>query len=92
MDLEKLRLFNNVLVVSNFTPVERKKYLIGVPSAGEYVVEMDSSWDAFGGSRVKRRVKYKTKKQNFLGFSNVIEINLEGLSTVYIRKETKKNK
>ena len=83
---------DNVLVVSNFTPVERKKYLIGVPSAGEYVVEMDSSWDAFGGSRVKRRVKYKTKKQNFLGFSNVIEINLEGLSTVYIKKETKKNK
>ena len=83
---------DNVLVVSNFTPVERKKYLIGVPSAGEYVVDMDSSWDAFGGSRAKRRVKYKTKKQNFLGFSNVIEINLEGLSTVYIKKETKKNK
>lgn len=81
---------DNILVISNFTPLERKKYLIGVPSAGEYVVEMDSSWENFGGKTGKSKVRYKSKKQNFLGFSNVIEINLEGLTTVYLRKESKK--
>ncbi len=81
---------DNVLVISNFTPVERRKYLIGVPSAGEYVVKMDSSWENFGGNRAKKKVRYKSKKQNFLGFSNVIEVNLEGLSTIYLKKESKK--
>ncbi len=81
---------DNVLVISNFTPVERKKYLIGVPTAGDYIVEMDSSWDVFGGGRVKKKIRYKSKKQNFLGFSNVIEVNLEGLSTIYLKKEAKK--
>ena len=81
---------DNVLVISNFTPVERRKYLIGVPTAGDYIVEMDSSWDVFGGGRSKKKVRYKSKKQNFLGFSNVIEVNLEGLSTIYLKKEAKK--
>ena len=78
-----------VIVVSNFTPVERRKYVIGVPSSGEYKVEIDSSWEEFGGDRKKRTVKYKAKKQSFKEYPYSIEIDIKGLSVLYIRKEKK---
>lgn len=75
-----------VIVVANFTPVERKNYIIGVPSGGEYVVEMDSSWEEFGGDRKKKTMKYKAKKQNFNEYPYTIELDIKGLSVLYIRK------
>lgn len=79
-----------VIVLCNFTPVARKKYQIGVPSGGEYVVEMDSSWESFGGNRKKRTKKYKAKKQKASDYPYSIEVDIEGLSALYIRKEKKK--
>ena len=67
---------DNVIVVCNFTPVERKKYKIGVPSAGTYVVEMDSSWDKFGGEKRTRKVKYVAQKEKFGDYSYTIDIDL----------------
>ena len=80
-----------VIVVCNFTPVTRKKYLIGVPSKGEYVVQIDSSWESFGGGRKKRRVKYKAEKQKNSEYPYSIEVDIEGLSALYIVKEKEKN-
>jgi len=81
---------DNVIVVCNFTPVERKKYKIGVPSSGTYVVEMDSSWEKFGGDRRTRKVKSVSQKEKFGEYSHTIEIDLNGLSALYIKKENKK--
>ncbi len=78
-----------VIVVSNFTPVSRGKYVIGVPSAGEYLVEMDSDWEEFGGNKKKKTVTYKAKKKAFLEYPYSIELDISGLSILYIRKKQK---
>ena len=81
---------DNVIVVCNFTPVCRKHYVIGVPSAGEYVVEMDSSWEEFGGCAKKKKAKYKAEKMSFGEYPYSLKIDINGLSALYIRKEKKK--
>ncbi len=81
---------DEVIVVCNFTPVSRNKYVIGLPKAGEYVVEIDSSWEEFGGNRKNKTVKYKAKKEAFRDFRYSAEIDIEGLSVLYIRKAKKK--
>lgn len=81
---------DNVIVVCNFTPVDRKKYKIGVPSAGNYVVELDSSWDKFGGKARTRKAKYTAQKEEFGDYSHTLDIDLKGLSVMYIKKESKK--
>ena len=76
-----------VIVVCNFTPVDRKKYVIGVPEPGEYVVEIDSSWEKFGGNKKKRSVKYKAENKAFGDYPYSLSIDSSGLSVIYIRKK-----
>lgn len=83
---------DNILVVCNFTPVTRNKYLLGVPAVGEYAVEMDSDSVAFGGENKKKKVSYKAKKYNMGEFKYAIEIDISGLSCQYIKKVRKENK
>ncbi len=83
---------DNVLVVCNFTPVTRNKYLLGVPSAGEYAVEMNSDSVTFGGETKKKRVVYKAKKKEFGEYGYTIEIDISGLSCLYLKKIKKEAK
>ncbi len=80
---------DNIIVVCNFTPVERKKYLLGVPSAGEYAVMMDSADAVFGGDKKKTEVTYKAKKKQYGDYPYTIEIDISGLSCQYIKKVKK---
>ena len=56
---------DNVVVVANFTPVERPIYKIGVPLAGEYEVVFHSSAVKYGGNKRITKKVYKTKNMQF---------------------------
>ena len=81
-----------VIVVSNFTPVNRNEYLIGVPQSGEYEIIIDSSSDDFGSSNTKNNLLIKATKDKLNGFNYSIKLNLSGLSTVYIKRKKQTRK
>ena len=82
-----------VITVSNFTPVKRENYTIGVPQSGEYEIVLDSSLDIFGGESYKKIKTLKAKKGEYDSFKFSVSFELNGLSTVYIRrkKQTRKS-
>ena len=49
-----------IVVASNFTPVKREKYRIGVPERGDYEIVLSSEWKKFGGGRINRKRIYKS--------------------------------
>ncbi len=73
---------NEVIVVCNFCPVERKNYRIGVPKIGEYKPILSSDSAKYGGSGTRLR-KVKSKAIKMHGFDQSISITLPPLSTVY---------
>ena len=76
--------------MANFTPVERTKYEVCVPDNGEYEVLLDSDWKRFGGATPARKKIYKTKKNS--GRDNLpfkINVNIKGLSCLYLKKMRK---
>lgn len=75
---------NHIVVINNFTPVERIKYKLGVPSGGAYEIILNSDDVLFGGKTKKRVIK--TSKGECDGFKNYIEIDLPPLSTLYLKK------
>ncbi len=82
---------NEVVVVCNFCPVERKDYCIGVPEKGVYKPVLSTDAAKYGGSGTRLR-KVKTKDIVMHGFEQSISITLPPLSTVYYVKESKDNK
>lgn len=80
----------NVVVIANFTPVDREKYVLSVPEAGEYEVIINSDWKRFGGATATRSKKYKTKKnKDEQSLPYQISVNLKGLSVIYLKKVRK---
>ena len=80
-----------VIVVSNFTPVDRKKYKIGVPMSGEYEIVLDSANKLYGGKKKNKAVVLKAKKEEYNGYKYTVTLDTDGLSTVYL-KRIKKSK
>ncbi|MBR4173295.1 MAG: 1,4-alpha-glucan branching protein GlgB [Clostridia bacterium] len=81
----------NVIICANFTPVKREKYVINVPSECEYQVVLNSDWDCFGGGSKEEQTVYKVKpgKNAKEALPYEIEIDLPGLTAIYIRKKEK---
>ena len=75
-----------VIVCSNFTPVSWEKYQIGVPESGSYEIILNSDEDKFGGSG-KIKKTYKAKAVPLLDMKYSIEVDLPGLTTLYIKKK-----
>ena len=73
---------NEVVVVCNFCPVERKAYRIGVSKIGEYRPVLSSDSKKYGGTGTRLR-KVKTKDIKMHGLDQSISITLPPLSTVY---------
>lgn len=81
-----------IIIVSNFTPVERKKYPIRVPTKGEYYELISSNWEEYGGES-KELLVYRSSLDMFKGEkANVIHMDIPPLSTVYLRKKGKRSK
>lgn len=75
-----------VIVVCNFTPVERKGYRIGVPARSAYKVVFNSDDEKFGGEGKCNKEKIKWQKKSMHGFEQSIELDLPPMSTIYLKK------
>lgn len=78
---------DNVVVVANFTPVERPIYKIGVPLAGEYEVVFHSSAVKYGGNKRITKKVYKTKNMQFSDLMYTIEVAIDGNSVMFLKKK-----
>ena len=82
---------DNVVVVANFTPVERPIYKIGVPLAGEYEVVFHSSAVKYGGNKRITKKVYKTKNMQFSDMMYTIEVAIDGNSVMFLKKKPAEN-
>ena len=82
---DKKRTF--VIAVFNFTKVKREKYCIGVPSAGNYEVVLNSDAVEFGGNGDGSAGCIASRPKPLHGFAHSVELNLEGYSSIYLKKK-----
>lgn len=75
---------NQLLFVCNFTPVQRDKFLVGVPCKGKYQMILSSDETRFGGTGVKNTKTVTAQEVMHDGREYSIQMNLPPLSvTVY---------
>ncbi len=82
---------NEIISVCNFTTVTRHKYCIGVPKAGTYRVVFSSAQPEFGGRGESTVGSVKAKNKPMHGYDYSIELDIEGLSCMYIKNTSRKN-
>ncbi len=75
-----------IIVVCNFTNVERCDYRIGIPKKGAYKIVFNSDDVEFGGEGKGNKGKLKTKSINMHGFEQSISLDLPPMSAIYIKK------
>lgn len=75
-----------IIVVCNFTNVERCDYRIGIPKKGAYKIVFNSDDVDFGGEGKGNKGKLKTKSINMHGFEQSISLDLPPMSAIYIKK------
>lgn len=86
-----------VIVILNFTPVERKQFVIGVPYQGTYQEILNSERTEFGGKWTKPVQTVQSKKAKFKDFAYQMQVDLPGFSAfilkpvkVHIKRRLKK--
>lgn len=75
-----------IIVVCNFTNVERCDYRIGIPKKGAYKIAFNSDDVEFGGEGKGNKGKLKTESINMHGFEQSISLDLPPMSAIYIKK------
>lgn len=75
-----------IIVVCNFTNVERHDYRIGIPKKGVYKIVFNSDDVEFGGEGKGDKGKLKTESINMHGFEQSISLDLPPMSAIYIKK------
>ncbi|QXP52262.1 1,4-alpha-glucan branching protein GlgB [Cellulophaga sp. HaHa_2_1] len=75
---------NDVIVICNFTPVQRENYRIGIPKATKMKEIFNSDAKKYGGSGVLNS-KIKTDKIPSHAYKNYIEITLPPLGIVILQ-------
>ncbi len=81
---------NELISLCNFTNVTRQKYCIGVPKEGTYRVVFSSASPEFGGKGESTVGSVKAKKKPMHGYDYSIELDIEGLSCMYIKNTSRK--
>lgn len=86
-----------LIIILNFTPVDRKDFTIGVPYAGTYREILNSAQKEFGGTWDEKRQKVKAEKGQFKDLSYQIKLNVPGFSAIILKPkniqfETKKKR
>ena len=79
-----------LISICNFTNVTRQKYCIGVPKAGTYRVVFSSALPEFGGKGESTVGSVRAKKKPMHGYDYSIELDIEGLSCMYIKNTSRK--
>lgn len=83
---------DDVIVVVNFTPVDRPVYKIGVPKAGEYEVIIHSNSTKFGGNRHIGAKKYKTVDEPYSDMPCTINVFVDAASCMILKRTDSENK
>jgi 1,4-alpha-glucan branching enzyme len=73
-----------VLVASNFTPVPRRVYRVGVPTAGHWRVALDTNAAQYGGSGEPAQVDFETDAIPLHGHAQSLALDLPPLATVFL--------
>lgn len=81
---------NEIIALCNFTSVTRQKYRIGVPKPGTYRVVFSSALPEFGGKGESTVGSVRAKKKPMHGYEYSIELDIEGLSCMYIKNTSRK--
>ena len=76
-----------VIVLLNFTPVERKSFSIGVPYPGSYKEVLNSAWAEFGGSSTAKPQKVKTREEKIKNYDYQITVDLPGFSAMILQPD-----
>lgn len=83
---------SEIIIVVNFTPIDRPRFNLGVPEAGEYKVLLCSADKKYGGDRNFTGKKVKSficngYRQN--GLENAVEFDLAPMSGYVFVRETR---
>ena len=73
-----------MVIVSNFTPVPRSDFRIGVPAAGKYEVVLNTDDKKYWGSSYSKSKKMISDAQPWNQQDNSIRISLPPLATLFI--------
>ncbi len=73
-----------IAVILNFTPVERSKYIVGVPDYGTYEVVFSSNDKKYGGNG-KGSHCIKAKEKSADGYPYSIKVSLPPLTSMYLK-------
>ena len=76
-----------VLVVANFTPVERDDFRLPAPFPGRYRVIFNSDAPVYGGSRKVVPQELDTRPGELLGRDQFLELPLPGLSVLILKHD-----
>jgi 1,4-alpha-glucan branching enzyme len=78
-----------IIAISNFTPIERKNYKIGVPQSGIYKEVFNSNWMCYGGNENRTEednTLYLIKKEKCDDKPCSLNIDLPPLTTIFLKK------
>ena len=78
---------NPIVVVSNFTPVERGSRRIGVPEAGFWVEKLNTDSSHYGGGDRGNLGGVKSEKRQASGRAHSIEVTVPPLTTMFFELE-----
>lgn len=76
-----------VIVVLNFTPVQRDNFIIGVPYAGTYKEVFNSALTNFGGDTSSMSAPVQSKKVSFKSFDHQIKTTVPGFGALFIKPQ-----
>ena len=77
-----------IIVISNFTPVIREHYRIGVPTAGTYRELINSDLDIYGGGHVGNRHELTSQALRHHGREHTLTLTIPPLATLFLIPKT----
>ncbi|MGF1726161.1 1,4-alpha-glucan branching protein GlgB [Photobacterium nomapromontoriensis] len=80
---------DKVLVVTNFTPVPREGYVLGVPVEGTYELLLNTDDEMYWGSQASIKSALVTEMQPACGLAQSVTLDLPPLATVFYRFKAK---
>ena len=83
---------DDIVVVCNFAPVTREKYIVGVPDATSYDEIFNSDDLRFGGSGVVNKGAIRVKKVPDHDMAQYIELTVPPLAVVFLKGRKRKPK
>ena len=80
-----------IVCVVNFSPVERRKYVMGVPENKIYKAELTSALKKYGGSE-ERRPSFRAVGKPSHGYPYSVKLNIPPNSVMFLRAVNKEEK